>query len=164
MTLSRWVVSVRDLRRWRGNFYGVYRDIVERLIYTGYIDNTTYQVWGVIWNETGEWPEHITCWCNSYPGNRVLRITDPIGMYCRWVSYREDVPVMLGEPAALSPDCRELFQNVTNLVAKSHPICGPPSPHHGPRYQTRVFPALHLHAERSVRNPLAMFRVPPRLL
>lgn len=177
--------------------YCVYRDIAGRLIYTGYMERTEYQGWGAIWNETGEWPEHITFWCLSYPGNRVLRVKDPAGDNCQWISYRDDKPSPMGEPVPMPAGCRQLFRDARNLasggteinetqfaeiirlytdarIAADRSKTIPPSPHHGPHSRAdAVLSPLRLSppvvdnddtAEGvSVRNPLAMFRVPPRI-
>jgi hypothetical protein len=64
-------------RTYQANGYCEYRDIANRLIYTGYMRESTYNGWGSIWDETGSWPEYTTYWCESRPGNRVLHITPP---------------------------------------------------------------------------------------
>ena len=170
--------------------YCVYRDIAGRLIYTGYMEHTSYQGWGAIWNETGEWPEHITFWCSSYPGNRVLRVKDPAGDRCQWVSYRDEEPSPMGEPILMPANCRQIFRNARNLasggteinetqfadiirlytearVAADRSTTIPPSPHHGPQSPFSFSPPT-ADSDGSVegvriRNPLAMFRVPPRI-
>lgn len=69
--------------------YCIYRDIANRLIYTGYMDLTQYSGWGAIWDETGSYPEYITYWCASQPGNRMLHITP---MKYEWVTYEDEDP------------------------------------------------------------------------
>jgi hypothetical protein len=177
--------------------YCVYRDIAGRLIYTGYMENTSYQGWGAIWNETGEWPEHITFWCSSYPGNRVLRIKNPAGERCQWVSYRDDEPSPMGEPVTMTAGCKQLFRTARNIassgtemnetqfaeiiklytdarVAADRFTTIPPSPHHGPHSRAdavlsplRLSPVVESVDSGEVvrvRNPLSMFRVPPRIV
>ena len=177
--------------------YCVYRDIAGRLIYTGYMEHTSYQGWGAIWNETGEWPEHITFWCSSYPGNRVLRIKTPAGDRCQWVSYRDDEPSPMGEPVTMTAGCKQLFRTARNIassgtemnetqfaeiiklytdarVAADRFTTIPPSPHHGPHSRAdavlsplRLSPVVESVDSGEVvrvRNPLSMFRVPPRIV
>lgn len=173
------------------NGYCVYRDIAGRLIYTGYMEHTAYQGWGAIWNETGEWPEHITFWCASYPGNRVLRVTSSAGDHCQWVSYTNEEPSVMGDPVQMSSECRVLFRNMKDTVingieidescfsklislytsarvSADYSTAIPPSPHHGPRSRPNIVPRLQLVPDTTtesihVRNPLTMFRVPPRI-
>lgn len=55
--------------------YCEYRDIANRLIYTGYMCENSYNGWGSIWDESGSWPEYTTYWSMSRPANRVLHTT-----------------------------------------------------------------------------------------
>lgn len=182
--------------------YCVYRDIAGRLIYTGYMEHTSYQGWGAIWNETGDWPEHITFWCCSAPGNRVLRIQSPTCHDADWVTYKEDGPEVIGS-MLMTSSCKVIFKELRDLVIDSKEINEesfskiiqlyteartaadrattiPPSPHHGPSagiipiglrigdsiFSSRLTPSPEETSssgdERSIRNPLNLFRVPPR--
>jgi hypothetical protein len=58
--------------------YCEYRDIANRLIYTGYMYENSYNGWGSIWDESGSWPEYTTYWSVSRPANRVLHSTPNI--------------------------------------------------------------------------------------
>lgn len=132
--------------------YCEYRDIANRLIYTGYMNESTYNGWGSIWDESGLWPEYTTYWTNSRPGNRVLHTT-PIKM--EWDLTFEDkksdlkkstIPSLPSNVRAIydnirtsfinhtigstEPYFREIIQLYTNIRSNIHHT--PPSPNIGP--------------------------------
>ena len=102
--------------------YCVYRDIAGRLIYTGYMERTQYQGWGAIWNETGDWPEHITFWSTSFPGNRLLRILNSSGEKGSWISYSNGKPEPIGDPISLPPECVSIFHSISDVSSKNNDI------------------------------------------
>lgn len=73
-----YVVGVFDPRTYEANGYCEYRDIANRLIYTGFMTDTNYNGWGSVWDDSGLWPEYTTYWCMNRPGNRILHTTPDV--------------------------------------------------------------------------------------
>ena len=70
-----YVIGLFDPRTHEANGYCEYRDIANRLIYTGFMTDTNYNGWGSVWDDSGSWPEYTTYWCMNRPGNRILHST-----------------------------------------------------------------------------------------
>lgn len=134
--------------------YCEYRDIANRLIYTGYMYENAYNGWGSIWDESGTWPEYTTYWSMSRPANRVLHTTQT-GM--EWdctldgscdkegVKSLPIKPLVMGSKQIYSNICHSfanhkigssepLFQEMIKLYVKirENPHQTPPSPNIAP--------------------------------
>jgi len=134
--------------------YCEYRDIANRLIYTGYMYENSYNGWGSIWDESGSWPEYTTYWSMSRPANRVLHSTPSI---MEWDCSLEGScdkegrsrlpikPLVPGSKQIYSNVCRSfanhtvgssepLFREMIKMYVKirENPHQTPPSPNIGP--------------------------------
>lgn len=132
--------------------YCEYRDIANRLIYTGYMNDSAYNGWGSIWDETGNWPEYTTYWCMSRPGNRILHTTPDKMRWELTLDWEEDEDTKVIK--TISTTIKQLFDKIKHdykahkegstepyyqqmitlyTRIRSDPSHTPPSPHIGPK-------------------------------
>lgn len=166
--------------------YCEYRDIANRLIYTGYMYENSYNGWGSIWDESGSWPEYTTYWSMSRPANRVLHSTPSIMEWDYSLENscdKEGLPIksfVSGSRKMFSDICRSfanhkigssesLFQEIIQLYVniRENPKQTPPSPNIKPLCNHMFHENVPefvgfgpLKSSGVVRNPLRV-RTPP---
>jgi len=130
------------------NGYCEYRDIANRLIYTGYMNNSTYNGWGSIWDESGSWPEYTTYWTNSRPGNRVLHTT-PLIM--EWdLTFEDDKPdTKTRILKTLNPGVRATYDRIRSSFARH--IQGSSEPYF--RYMIQLYTNIRANIHHTPPSP-----------